>query len=109
MEPKLIEWGPTLLAGFSFYGDPFAESAGWTEENEIGRLWQRYFDYLAAQGQQQLDQVVNQQVAYEVRLRLDQLAPGGGLLLGPSQAITDDCPVENVVTMYETARRYGEY
>jgi uroporphyrinogen decarboxylase len=50
-----------------------------------------------------------QQVADEVRLRLDQLAPGGGLLLGPSQAITDDCPVENVVTMYETARQYGEY
>lgn len=48
-------------------------------------------------------------VATEVRRRLDELAPGGGLLLGPSQAITDDCPVENVVALYEAARRFGEY
>jgi len=49
------------------------------------------------------------EVEDEVRLRLDQLAPGGGLLLGHSQAITDDCPLENVLAMYETARKYGEY
>ena len=30
-----------LLAGFSFFGDPFHSHAGWTEANEIGRLWKR--------------------------------------------------------------------
>ncbi len=30
-----------FLAGLSFFGDPFHSHAGWTEENEIGRLWQR--------------------------------------------------------------------
>ncbi|MEM9954433.1 MAG: GyrI-like domain-containing protein [Chloroflexota bacterium] len=30
-----------LLAGLSFFGDPFHTHAGWTEANEIGRLWKR--------------------------------------------------------------------
>ena len=30
-----------ILAGLSFFGDPFHTHAGWTEENEIGRLWKR--------------------------------------------------------------------
>lgn len=34
-----------LLAGFSFFGDPFHSHAGWTEENEIGRLWQRLMTF----------------------------------------------------------------
>lgn len=35
-----------LLAGFSFFGDPFHSHAGWTEDNEIGRLWKRLGHYL---------------------------------------------------------------
>lgn len=30
-----------ILAGLSFFGDPFHTHAGWTEDNEIGRLWKR--------------------------------------------------------------------
>ncbi len=47
------------------------------------------------------------QVESEVRLRLAQLAPGGGYLLGPSQVITKDIPLENLVRMLETALKYG--
>jgi len=36
-----------ILVGMSFYGDPFETSTGWTEENQIGRLWQRLMAYLA--------------------------------------------------------------
>ena len=42
MEPRIVESERIILVGFSFFGDPFALSAGWTEENEIGRLWQRF-------------------------------------------------------------------
>jgi len=35
-----------FLVGYSFYGDPFTSNAGWTEENEIGRLWNRFMSYL---------------------------------------------------------------
>ena len=45
MEPRLVEADRITLVGFSFFGDPFRMSAGWTEENEIGRLWKRFMAY----------------------------------------------------------------
>jgi len=45
MEPILIDEGQLLLAGMSFYGDPFASSDPWSEENQIGRLWQRLIKF----------------------------------------------------------------
>ena len=50
-----------------------------------------------------------QQVIDEVRLRIRQLAPGGGYILAPSNHLQADVPAENVVTLFETARRYGQY
>ncbi|MBN2009584.1 GyrI-like domain-containing protein [candidate division KSB1 bacterium] len=50
MQPTdIIESGEIKLLGLSFYGDPFAASAEWTEENEIGRLWSRFHRYLGKQ------------------------------------------------------------
>jgi uroporphyrinogen decarboxylase len=40
----------------------------------------------------------------EVRLRIAQLAQGGGYILAPSNHLQADVPPENVVTLYETAR-----
>ena len=46
MEPKIIQQEALLLAGMSFYGDPFASSDPWSEENQIGRVWQRLMRYI---------------------------------------------------------------
>ena len=67
MEPQIVEKPQMMLLGLSFFGDPFSLSAGWTEENEIGRLWKRFMAYLAEQGQQ-LRHVVSDAVAYEVHI-----------------------------------------
>ena len=48
-------------------------------------------------------------VEREVRRCLDTLGPGGGYILAGSQVLTDDVPLENVLTMYETALKYGGY
>jgi uroporphyrinogen decarboxylase len=48
-------------------------------------------------------------VIEEVRLRLKQLAPGGGYILAATNHIQPDVPVENVVSMYDAAREYGRY
>lgn len=48
-------------------------------------------------------------VRTETKLRLTQLAPGGGYLLGPSQVLTRDVPFENAVAMFETALEFGGY
>ena len=46
MEPKLRQHEALLLAGMSFYGDPFTNSDPWSEENQIGRVWQRFMQFI---------------------------------------------------------------
>jgi len=53
------------LVGFGFFGDPFKSSAGWTEENEIGRLWKRFSVF---RDQQRIKNVLNDRVTYEVHI-----------------------------------------
>ena len=50
-----------------------------------------------------------QEVEDEVKRRMDDLAPGGGYVFSPIHNIQPDVPLENVVTMFETARDYGGY
>ena len=49
-----------------------------------------------------------EQVVEEAKTRIEALAPGGGYILAPSNHLQADVPPENVVTLYETAREYGE-
>ncbi len=48
MQTEIIHKDRIYLAGLSFFGDPFDTSNPWTEENQIGRLWQRFMDYLSS-------------------------------------------------------------
>ena len=40
---------------------------------------------------------------------LETMMPGGGYCFAPTHCLQDNSPTENVVVMYETARRYGSY
>jgi uroporphyrinogen decarboxylase len=48
-------------------------------------------------------------VEAEVRRRVTDLAPGGGYVVAPVHNIQADVPVENVIAMYQSARRLGRY
>lgn len=48
-------------------------------------------------------------VIAETKLRISQLASGGGYILAPSNHLQADVPAENVVTLFETAREFGMY
>jgi uroporphyrinogen decarboxylase len=48
-------------------------------------------------------------VVDEVKLRLRQLARGGGYILAPANHVQADVPPENLVTLFEAARRFGRY
>ncbi|MGD2145709.1 MAG: uroporphyrinogen decarboxylase family protein [Anaerolineae bacterium] len=50
-----------------------------------------------------------QEVADEVKRRIDDLAPGGGFVFAPIHNIQSEVPPENVLVMFETAREYGVY
>jgi len=41
-----------------------------------------------------------------VRETLDILTPGGGYMCAPSHSIQDNTPVENIIAMYDEARKY---
>lgn len=51
----------------------------------------------------------HEDVIAETRLRISQLAASGGYILAPSNHLQADVPPENVVTLFETAREFGEY
>jgi len=48
-------------------------------------------------------------VVAETKRRIAQLAPGGGYILAPSNHLQADVTPENVVTLFETARKFGKY
>ncbi|HUU26908.1 MAG TPA: uroporphyrinogen decarboxylase family protein [archaeon] len=50
-----------------------------------------------------------QEVKEEVRLRIETVGRGGGLLIGPSHVIEPEVPWENVVAFVEAVREYGRY
>jgi uroporphyrinogen decarboxylase len=49
------------------------------------------------------------EVADEVKRRIDDLAPGGGFVFSPIHNVQTGVPPENVVAMFGTAREYGVY
>lgn len=67
VEPTIVDLPQIVLLGLSFFGDPFKLSAGWTEENEIGRLWSRYTAFLTEHSQR-IRHVTDERVAYEVQV-----------------------------------------
>ena len=49
------------------------------------------------------------EVANEVKRRIDDLAPGGGFVFAAVHNIQAFVPPENIVTMFEIALEYGNY
>lgn len=73
IEPTIVERDQIILVGFSFFGDPFTTSGGWTEENEIGRLWNRFVTYMARHGDR-IKHIKNPEVSYEVHITHEETA-----------------------------------
>ena len=45
----------------------------------------------------------------EVKLRLKQISPEGGYLIGPSQVLTGDVTFENAIAFFNSCLENGEY
>ena len=50
-----------------------------------------------------------QDVKQEVKLRIEQGAAGGGLILAPAHNIQADTPLENIYAMFDAIKEYGVY
>jgi predicted transcriptional regulator YdeE len=95
MQPKIVESDQMILVGLGFYGDPFSESAGWTEENEIGRLWNRLMTYLA-ENPTAIQETIGKDVAYEVHVETTETPSTGyrEVFVGVEVERLVDLPVE---------------
>jgi predicted transcriptional regulator YdeE len=99
IEPaKVIERTRLLLAGFSFFGDPFAFSDGWSMDNEIGRLWQRFRVFFDAHDQH-LPGMTDEDAMFEVHLEHPETQSKGlfEVFVGVPVEGLGDLPVELVV------------
>ncbi len=99
MNPKLIHMDALTLAGFDFYGNPFEVKDPWSEENEIGKLWQRFMGFLQQNGPV-LDRIaVRKDAMYEVHLSHSDTSTTGEFEVFIGMAISQltDLPVELVV------------
>ena len=50
-----------------------------------------------------------EEVKAEVRLRIETVGRGGGLVLSPAQTLYADVPWENIVAFFEAAEEFGDY
>lgn len=48
------------------------------------------------------------EVKKETQRVLETFAPGGGLLIGPSQVFTEDMPPQNIIAFFDTARNWPQ-
>ncbi len=48
-------------------------------------------------------------VEEETKKRIEDLAPGGGYIFGPIHNIQPNTPTENIITMFNSAIKYGKY
>lgn len=84
-----------------------------SEDSHPVRYKQDFGDRLAFWGgidvQQTLPQGTPEEVREEVRVRIGEMAPGGGYILSSSHRLQPDIPPENIIAMYEAAKEFGTY
>jgi len=80
---------------------------------DTASLKKRFGDRLVFWGgidtQHVLPQGTVQDVEQEVRLRIRDLAPGGGFVLAAVHNIQPDVPPDNILAMADACRKYGSY
>ena len=95
MEPRIEQHGQIILAGVSFYGDPFAAHDPWREENEIGRLWTRFMALLQEHGEALTALAANPGETVELHLPGPDTAASGvyEVFIGLAVTAVDNLPL----------------
>jgi predicted transcriptional regulator YdeE len=98
MDVRIVKAEEWLVVGMSFYGDPFAEAPGWSEDNEIGLLWRRFDAFLGERGDA-LKHVVEPDVALEIHISTEETTQKGLLEVFVGVRVTEleNVPLECVV------------
>jgi uroporphyrinogen decarboxylase len=49
------------------------------------------------------------EIRAEVRLRIEQMGPSGGYILGPTHNLGNDIPLKNILAFFKAGRELGTY
>ncbi len=83
------------------------------KDMDTRRLKKEYGDKLTFWGaidtQKVLPYGTPEDVRKEVRMRIEDLAPGGGYILAAVHTIQPDVPPENIRVLFDAAKEYGKY
>jgi uroporphyrinogen decarboxylase len=99
--PKLVEIGADVFHSL----EPLP---AW-DLSEIKNLYGGEIAFMGGIDIRQALQGDEARVDAEVRTRLQELGPGGGYILAPSNHLQWDIPPENLFTLYKAAAEYGRY
>lgn len=77
MEARVVKKDGILLVGMNFYGDPFARSSAWDEDNEVGALWKRFGAFCAAAPLAIADRADDGRVGFELHIQHAETAKTG--------------------------------
>lgn len=98
--PDLIDIGLDILMPLQF-------SAVGMDAAQLKREYGRDLSFYGGiDVQHTLPRGTPEEVRAEVRERIDILGQGGGFILASSHGLLDELPTENVLAMYDEARRY---
>jgi AraC family transcriptional regulator len=95
MDMDFITLPQVILMGMSFFGDPFKDAGDWSENNEIGRLSQRFMQFMADRRDSLADLLASQDF-YEVHIYGQETEAKGLFEVYVGHPITDikDVPME---------------
>jgi len=95
VDPKILERGKMNLVGMTYYGPIGGE--GWSEENQIGKLWQRFNKFCETKWVSIEDIVINPKLGYEVSIwNEDEFKETGGfcIFVGVEVDHLEEVPLE---------------
>lgn len=103
--PDIIEMGVDILNPIQL---------GAKDMGDTRKLKKEFGDSLTFWGggvdiQHTLPFATPKEVGDEVKRRIEDLAPGGGFVFAATQAIQPETPPENIMAMWNSLQRYGEY
>lgn len=75
MNTELVSLDSLLLGGVSFYGDPISTKGGWDAENEIGKTWNRFMEFITRNTERPYS--LHKQYMYEVHIYGSETAVKG--------------------------------
>ncbi|MCX8129291.1 MAG: GyrI-like domain-containing protein [Clostridia bacterium] len=102
---RITEVETFFLIGMNFFGDPFEKASAWSEENQIGELWKRFYKYYSTNSGL-IKNVRFQDCTFEIHFITQQTIETGlfDVFAGVIVSRLEDIPIECVARQLPPTR-----